>query len=485
MLQIAHRLRIVGIMVVVLVLAAAGVGYGQWDQETKLTASDGAANEYFGGSVSLSGDWLVISKPSRYDASAYVFAWDGSAWVDETKLVGSQVSYFANSVSVSGDRLVVGAAGDSEFGYWSGAAYVFAWNGTSWVQQAKLGASDAIGSEQLGHSVSISGDRLIAGAYADGDNGSQSGSAYVFAWNGTSWVEEAKLTASDAIFNEMFGHSVSISEDELIVGAWADDDNGTQSGSAYVFSWDGSGWMEEAKLLPVDGAAMDRFGYSVSVSGNRFLVGANGDDDNGSQSGSAYVFGTPVPDDPPPVSELVAHWAGDVAGTTVPDASGNGHDGTPVGDVASVPGKVGQAFSLDGDGDYILIDQPLGFAKYDYTIEGWFKTNPGEVEGDIFAATEVGAYKHGILIEINSDIGSRLRFLHRPIAGSSGGTNIHSISPVNDGRWHYFVATREEGTNALYVDGVLQGTADEPGDIGFDVEVAMGRLAYLDKGVYS
>ena len=107
---------------------------------------------------------------------------------------------------------------------------------------------------------------------------------------GTAWVETAKLLASDGAADDLFGLSASVSGDTALVGALQDDDNGTDSGSAYVFVRSGGVWTQQAKLLASDGAAEDFFGFSVSVSGDTALVGAGLDDDNGTSSGSAYVF---------------------------------------------------------------------------------------------------------------------------------------------------------------------------------------------------
>ncbi len=181
-------------------------------------------------------------------------------------------------------------------------------------EEAKLTASDAAVSDGFGSSVSISGDRAVVGARVDNDAGSLSGSAYVFRRDdgGTPavpsddvWVEEAKLTASDAAAYDEFGSSVSISGDRAVVGAYRNDDAGSLSGSAYVFRRDDNGtpsdpsddvWAEEVKLTASDAAADDRFGSSVSISGDRAVVGAYRNDDAGPFSGSAYVFSTAVYD---------------------------------------------------------------------------------------------------------------------------------------------------------------------------------------------
>ena len=137
------------------------------------------------------------------------------------------------------------------------------------------------------------------GARLDDDNGSGSGSAYVFVRIGSVWSQQAKLLPADgATYNE-FGALVSMSGDTALVGAYLDDDNGSNSGSAYIFVRIGTVWSQQAKLLPADGAAGDEFGTSVSVSGDTALVGARLDDDNGSGSGSAYVFALALsPGDP-------------------------------------------------------------------------------------------------------------------------------------------------------------------------------------------
>ncbi|MCH7954231.1 MAG: FG-GAP repeat protein, partial [Candidatus Marinimicrobia bacterium] len=203
---------------------------------------------------------------------------------------GAADDQFGFSVSISGDYAVVGAYLDNDNGSDSGSAYIFKRTGTSWVQEAKLLPSDGAAFDNFGFSVSISGDYAVVGAFLDDDNGGASGSAYVFKRTGTSWAEEAKLLASDRAADDQFGVSVSISGDYAVVGAVFDDDNGDGSGSAYVFKRTGTSWAQEAKLLPSDGAAIDFFGMSVSISGDYAVVGAHRDDDSGPETGSAYVF---------------------------------------------------------------------------------------------------------------------------------------------------------------------------------------------------
>ncbi len=204
-------------------------------------------------------------------------------------LANDDVTYsgFGYSVSIAGDTAVIGAKDDSDNGSQSGSAYVFIRDGSgNWSQQAKLTANDGAAGDLFGISVSIDGDTAIIGAIDD-DNGNQSGSAYVFVRDGSgNWSQQAKLTEDDGTAFTWFGISVSIAGDTAVIGAFQDDDNGNQSGSAYVFVRDGSGnWSQQAKLIADDGAAGDRFGISVSIARDTVVIGAPG-----RNPGSAYVF---------------------------------------------------------------------------------------------------------------------------------------------------------------------------------------------------
>jgi hypothetical protein len=261
-------------------------------------ASDGAQSASFGHSVSISSDTAVVGANRDCDngilsGSAYAFRYDGASWVEEAKLLasdGQASEEFGYAVAISGDAAVIGANYDNDNGGASGSAYVFRYDGVSWVQDAKLLASDGAAGDWFGFSVSISGDTAVIGAALDDDNGSDSGSAYVFRYDGSTWAQEAKLLASDGAPDNRFGWSVAISGDTAVIGACRDDDSGSYSGSAYVFRYDGAGWVQQAKLLASDAAVSDTFGGSAAISGDAAVIGADGDDDNGSSSGLAYVF---------------------------------------------------------------------------------------------------------------------------------------------------------------------------------------------------
>jgi len=195
--------------------------------------------------------------------------------------------YFSISVSIEGDYAIIGEFCGDDNGRKSGAAYVFKNDGTTWNKQAKLLPSDGRPNDRFGWAVSLSNNYTIIGAYNDDDNGINSGSAYIFRRDGTTWVQEAKILPSDGEANDHFGISVAIDGDYAVVGADVSDDNGLNSGSAYIFRRDGTTWVQEAKILPTDVDIDDEFGLSVSIKDGYVIIGAPGDDDN---SGSAYVF---------------------------------------------------------------------------------------------------------------------------------------------------------------------------------------------------
>ena len=160
------------------------------------------------------------------------------------------------------------------------------------TQQAKLTASDGAGGDWFGFSVAVDRDTAVVGAALDGVGGNASqGSVYVFTRSSGSWTQQQKLTASDGAASDWFGRSVAMSGDTAVVGAPFDDDNGTDSGSAYVFTRSSGSWTQQQKLTAPDGAASDRFGISVAVDGDTAVVGAYLDTIGGDrEQGSAYVF---------------------------------------------------------------------------------------------------------------------------------------------------------------------------------------------------
>ena len=314
---------------------------GVWDDGVKLTASGGAAYDNFGISVAVDGDTVVVGAPGNDGAGAdsgsvYVFVKPTGAWATSTETAklmasdGAALDYFGYSVAVDGDTVLVGAyqdddeENDSED---SGSAYIFTkpnssgswadWNPMEDAETAKLTASDGADDDWFGVSVALDRKTAVIGASGDDDKGIDSGSVYVFVKPSGAWAdgnETDKLTASDGEAQDNFGYSVAVDVDTVevggaevevatvVVGAYQHDPIDPHSdpdsplylldaGAAYVFTRDSGGvWDGGEKLTADDGDALDYFGYSVAVDVDTVVVGAYGDDDNGSASGSAYVF---------------------------------------------------------------------------------------------------------------------------------------------------------------------------------------------------
>ncbi len=264
-----------------------------WAEEIKLQASDGSPSDFFGDAVGIDGDVAIVGAPGLlgFDLGAgYIYRKIGTAWV-ETKLTlmpGETGTRFGDSVAISGDVAIVGFSRDDDAGPFSGSAYVYRYNGSDWVG-TKLTASDAASGDQFGGSVAVSGDVVIVGADNHTHLGVRTGSAYVYRYDGSTWLE-TELVPSDGADVDSFGFSVAIDGDVVIVGARLNDDDGAQSGSAYVFRYDGSDWVEETNLHASDAAANDQFGWSVAVDGNAAIVGAWLADEAGNNSGAAYLF---------------------------------------------------------------------------------------------------------------------------------------------------------------------------------------------------
>jgi photosystem II stability/assembly factor-like uncharacterized protein len=316
-------------------------GTDNWGQVRKIVASDRAVDDQFGWSVAISGDHVVVGAPQEDEdasglntlnnsGSAYVFNRNQGGtnnWGQVRKIVASDrdnSDFFGYSLAISSDNIVIGAylededANGSNTLTSSGSAYIFNQNqgGTNnWGQVRKIVASDRASADYFGFGVAISGDDIVVGAYLEDEdaNGSNtltnSGSAYIFNRNqgGTNnWGQVRKIVASDRASSDNFGFSVAISGDNVIVGAHLEDEdaNGTNtitnSGSAYIFNRNQGGannWGQIKKLTASDRASADNFGYNVSISGNYVLVGAYLEDEDASGSntmlsaGSAYIFG--------------------------------------------------------------------------------------------------------------------------------------------------------------------------------------------------
>ncbi len=269
-----------------------------WTQMQKLFDLNGMDNDRFGWSVSLSGDTALVGAPFNDDngilsGSAYVFIRTGNIWNQQAKLItldNGTDDRFGQSVSLDGDTALIGAYYDDDNGVRAGAVYVFVREGNTWTQQTKLLALDGAPQDNFGFSVSLDGDTALIGTKDDKDNGFGSGSAYIFTRNGRNWTQQTKLLPADGAQEDYFGYSVSLSGNIAMIGAYGDDDNGFDSGSVYVFTYNGSSWTQQAKLLAFNGAVGDNFGNALSQDGSTAIIGAFAKDGGEMNSGSAYVF---------------------------------------------------------------------------------------------------------------------------------------------------------------------------------------------------
>jgi hypothetical protein len=281
-------------------------GAGVWSQQAKLTCSDAVASQYLGISVSLSdeGDTALVGAHGGGAGSAYVFARSGGSWSQQWKMIaadGATMDRFGAAVSLSGDgsAAIVGAPNDdTSAGADAGSAYVFVRSGATWSQQAKLTANDAAMMDQFGSAVKVDGSgstALVGAPLGDTPSGANAGSAYVFVRSGTSWSQQAKLTAADAELSDQFGYSVGLSSDGnlALLGVPGDDVDFVNAGSAYAFARTGTNWVQQVRLTANDQGWQDGLGWSVSLSGDGkvALAGARTDDTpQGADAGSAYVF---------------------------------------------------------------------------------------------------------------------------------------------------------------------------------------------------
>ncbi|KAA3609048.1 MAG: hypothetical protein DWQ01_10725 [Planctomycetota bacterium] len=264
----------------------------------------------FGTAMALNQDWLFVGAPDS-DSGApnagkveyYFYREDQEKWKHGDYLFNPFVhsgDRFGVSLAMGEDFVAIGAPGAAPQGLNTGAVVIADWNPLTgkWELGQILRPTDGELGDQFGLTVAAAGNRIVVGAPFHDHSSSDSGAAYVFIREPISnhWIQEAKLTPTGGHAFDHFGSAVSLSQTEseyvALIGSRGDDALGFEAGAAYAFHLDPqiSTWMEQSKLVAPDGAAMDLFGASLSVCGNRALIGARFDDDLGMNSGAAYVF---------------------------------------------------------------------------------------------------------------------------------------------------------------------------------------------------
>jgi hypothetical protein len=261
-----------------------GGGWGSKDvtENSSVIQPDALPGDKFGFSVSISGDYAIVGAPNNTTSTippdfklgaAYIFKKNGITWNEQATLMASDglnSDYFGEQVSISGDYAIVGARSKNK-------VYVFKRNGTTWTEESPL---VALGGGLIGSSLFISGDYSIVSA---------GGNCIVFKRTGTVWAQEAVLIASDG---PGLGSSISISGDYAIIGASQKSVGANVGqGKAYIFKRTGTSWIEQAGIVSLDGAAGDRFGSSVSISGDYAIIGASQKTVGGNiRQGKAYIY---------------------------------------------------------------------------------------------------------------------------------------------------------------------------------------------------
>jgi len=276
-----------------------------WTQQAKLVHPTPAAFDYFGTSVAVSGDTVLVGSP-RTDSSglgdsgaAYVFVRTGTTWTKQAELLAGDIriqGQFGSSVALDGNEAVIGAPWQwsSGFSPRSGEVYVFSRSGTTWTQTASLQAADGATDDYLGTSVAFFGNLLVAGAPGVDLPAAKTaaGAAYLFARSGSTWTQAAKLTAPDAAKDDGFGTAVSAASDTVAIAApGADLPSKTEAGAVYLFTNGAGSWALRTKLVASDAAAAQSFGYGLSLSDDTLVVGASGSAIAGKTSaGAGYVY---------------------------------------------------------------------------------------------------------------------------------------------------------------------------------------------------
>lgn len=306
MQRIRTRILCLGIGASLIFLGSGAQGV-DFLEKNQVVANNGSADDRFGRAVEVNGSFAIVGAPESdvfgdRAGEAYIFEYDCGRgnWFQTSSLRGScsdDNDFFGHSVAIGGDLAIVGAHHEESAASGAGAVYVFRFDPQTsfWVEERKLTASDALSNARFGSAVSLDGNVVLIGAPDDNTGSALAGKAYIYRydWGRGIWVEEQILQASDVTPSAHFGSSVSIRGDLALVGAPSGDAPGVSfSGAVYVFRFDPSSgsWIEVQKLSATDAALGDNFGLSVSLGEGLAAVGAFLADGAAIDSGSVYVF---------------------------------------------------------------------------------------------------------------------------------------------------------------------------------------------------
>jgi hypothetical protein len=415
---------------------------GVWSESTSFTSLDVESTDAFGITMGFSGANIIVGAylhdGNGYNSgSAYVFTESMGVFNQTEKFIGEtggQYNGFGNSVNISGNRAVVGVQSEDDYGRNSGAAYIFELKAGTWVQLARLTASDGVLNHFYGGDVDIDGDRVVISAVNDSQVASTAGAVYIYDRDSSGNWNETKIVASDGTSVDRFGTALSLDGDRLIIGS-EDDENGIRSGSAYVFENIAGVWTEVVKLLPSDIVADDYFGRSVSLEGDVAIVGAERQLVNGDAAGVVYVF----------------EYSSNAWSQTHKLSATNSYNNL--------------AFGLDVDlqGSRMLIGSNGGGFIFDYAMGSWSQTQ--RLSGAAF------------VVSLDGDIAVTA---HPFVTDGSVRTGISYVHELSSGTWYRTAIIRGDGVE----NGFFGRSIALKGDVVFIGAPYDDVLGYQSGSVY-
>jgi hypothetical protein len=267
-----------------------------WVFDQILSPLDISSGDRFGAGVSVYENTIVVGSPyndftSSNSGAIYIYEFNGTDWVQIEQLTGTNVQseeLFGFRVDIWDTVIVAGCIESSYFENQAGSAYVFEYTAGNWIETDLIGGNDLEAYDGFSYCVSATNGRIIIGAYQHDDGGINAGCAYIFHKEiSGDWMQKAQLVAPGINSSEWYGFTVGISDDLAVMGS----DIGHHGEGAFVYHFNGTSWVLLQPIVGLDSEPTDLFGRAVAISGNSIIVGALADEEVGNQTGAAYIFG--------------------------------------------------------------------------------------------------------------------------------------------------------------------------------------------------